>query len=71
MIHPEYVLREPSELPYGGEHHGPDGFRNVTGIGGRLYEFEVLSREDFPMGDRMAVRMRAGFTGRAYRSALP
>ena len=32
FLHPDFVLYEPESMPYGGEWHGPDGFRNFLKV---------------------------------------
>jgi uncharacterized protein len=38
LVHPDMVLHEAESLPYGGEYHGPDGFRKLFDVVYGLFE---------------------------------
>jgi hypothetical protein len=64
LFHPEARIRESSELPFGGEYRGPDGFTKLLAAMSRDYELEVTGSEVLPSGDRVVTRMATRFTSR-------
>lgn len=65
LFHPDSVIHETTALPFGGDYHGPDGFRRLLGAMLADFEFQALDPEYLPLGeDAIAVRMGARFTSR-------
>jgi hypothetical protein len=66
LMHPELVIHEPAGLPYGGEYHGPAGFREITAA--MLEEFETEPLGEVTCLDSagpIVVQLVGRFTSRA------
>ena len=69
MLAEDVVIREPADLPYGGEYHGIDGIRELMGRIGAVAELgsdrvEVLDASN-PIVVRLVSRITSRRTGEA------
>jgi ketosteroid isomerase-like protein len=66
----DFVIVEPASLPYGGEHHGVDGYvalmHRITALFALEFEPDALHALD---DSTVLLRMHVTFTGRATRRA--
>ena len=66
----EFVIVEPASLPYGGEHHGVDGYvalmQRINELFALEFEFEGLHALD---ASTVLLQMHVTFTGRATQRA--
>ena len=59
----DFVMYEPEALPYGGAHHGPEGFVNLTKVLREYYSVELIKSEITEAGDELLVcEFTFGFT---------
>jgi uncharacterized protein len=67
LVHPDCVVHEPADLPYGGEYEGVDGLLSMFGAISEDFEFSVTGEPlllDAGAG-RVVVRIPATFVGKA------
>ena len=63
LVATEFVVHEPSELPYGGDYHGFEGFLDLLGRITAVAEIGAVGTPEFsPAGDRVMVKMIGRFT---------
>lgn len=62
----DFVIVEPDSLPYGGSHHGVDGYRALMQAIGALFELKFEPVGCHAVGDNMVVlRLNVRFAARA------
>ena len=59
MLAEDVVIREPADLPYGGEYHGIDGFRELMGRIGAVAELGSDRVEVLDASNPIVVRLAA------------
>jgi len=70
LVADDFVAHEPVSLPYGGEHHGADGFRKLLGAINRLFLLEVKDLHVRGCGDIAFADVDMRFTSQANGQVL-
>jgi ketosteroid isomerase-like protein len=66
LLDDDFVFREPRQLPYGGDHHGPGAVAAVFGQMLELAEVEIVGPIRFhETAGPVVLRLTAAFTSRA------
>ena len=65
MLHEEFVICEPADLPYGGEYHGVAGMGELMGRIGAVVDLSSARREFLDATDPVVVHMVSRFTCRS------
>jgi ketosteroid isomerase-like protein len=74
-VGPDFVIVEPDELPYGGEHHGPAGFRNMIELYQSTwvdpqFDMQVLGEIGSTLIMKGVLRAEAASTGRRVEASV-
>ena len=64
-IHPDCVLHEAASLPYAGDWHGRDGFRELVKVMLGAFDLKIEGYEVYEAGDTIAMKAVGTFTPRA------
>ncbi len=64
LLHPDCVFHESGELPYRGDHHGPEGFRALLGQMLGTYNMSFTGAEVLDTGDRVVAKIIATFVSK-------
>ena len=56
-IHPKAIFDEPLDLPFGGEHIGPDGFAEIGATIRESLEASIQTIDVYPAGDDHALAL--------------
>jgi ketosteroid isomerase-like protein len=64
FLSPEVVIKETSDLPFGGEFHGLEGNAELIGKMTSVFDLSILEKTFFDAGDTIAVKLLACFTPR-------
>lgn len=62
ILSPDVVFHEPTDLPYGRDFHGTEGFLELAGIVGAQYRLDVVDDDYHPMGDRVLSMLQLHIT---------
>ncbi len=63
-IHPDCVLHEAESLPYAGDWHGKEGFKELVGIMLGAFDLKINGYEVYPSTDVISMKAEGVFTSR-------
>ncbi len=64
MLADDFIIREPADLPYGGEYRGAEGMGELMGRIGAVVDLSSARREFLDATDPVVVHMLSRFTSR-------
>jgi uncharacterized protein len=65
LLSPDVVVRESSDLPFGGDYHGHAGNAELIGKITRVFDLAISKATFFDAGDTVAAKLLACFTPKA------
>ena len=71
LVDDSLVFSEPESLPFGGDHHGKQGFLELLADVSRHYRMRLAAPVIAEAGDRVLVRMSGEITARSTGRRMP